>query len=505
MREFTPDGKVLRAFMSDAQSRVKIIQGPVGSGTSSACCLHIFQQALAQVKQADGFQRFRAHVFRETYPKLEETTVKTWLDWFPEKEFGRFYWSKPMVHEVRVGSLELDVTFMAMEDIRDAKSYFKSLETSLIWFNEGQFVSFDVIGEAVERVSPPRYPAVKDGGCQWGGLILDTNAPPADHWIPIMRGDAAPPDYLTAEQRQALRRPSSWRFFMQPPGLIEEYENGVLVGYMQNPEAENLKHLPPGFYIEKVGGKTKSWIDSNIMNRSSVQVDGKPVYPDFRREAHVATKPLKPIPGMKLLVGLDFGRQPSALVAQHPRSQWLVLREIIGRDIGANQFAPIVKSTLAQHYPGYEVEFWGDPSGAYPGQATDTTPFQVFRNHGMMVRPAPGKNLNSVRKEAMESVLCRMSDGKPALVVDPRCVTFITGMAGGYHYRRMMVSGEVYTDEPAKTQYSHICEAGEYVMLGGGEGRAVTVLGSQRPKPVNTRRDYNPFKTASGAGSMRRW
>ena len=92
-------------------------------------------------------------------------------------EFGIFYETRPYLHEVRVGPLELDVIFMAMEDIRDAKSYFMSLETSLIWFNEVQFAQYEVFSEAVGRVSPPRFPAVKDGGCAWGGLIIDTNAP----------------------------------------------------------------------------------------------------------------------------------------------------------------------------------------------------------------------------------------------------------------------------------------------------------------------------------------
>ena len=80
---FRPDGAVLRAFMRDRTSRVKIIQGPQGSGTSSACCMHAFQQALEQPRQIDGRQRFRAHILRETYSKLEETTIPTWRDWFP--------------------------------------------------------------------------------------------------------------------------------------------------------------------------------------------------------------------------------------------------------------------------------------------------------------------------------------------------------------------------------------------------------------------------------------
>ncbi len=48
------------------------------------------------------------------------------------------------------------------------------------------------------------------------------------------------------------------------------------------------------------------------------------------------------------------------------------------------------------------------------------------------------------------------------------------GMAGGYAFKRVRVSGdERYHDVPHKNRYSHPCEAGQYVMLGGGEGRVV--------------------------------
>lgn len=481
---FRADGAVLRAFMRDRTSRVKIIQGPQGSGTSSACCMHIFQQALEQpMQERDKRQRFRAHVFRETYSKLEETAIKTWKDWFPPGtgpgQFGVFYETRPYVHEVRVGPLELDVTFMAMEDIRDAKSYFMSLETSLIWFNEGQFAQYEVIREAVGRVSPPRYPAVKDGGCAWGGLILDTNAPPADHWIPIMRGDVPPPDWMSDDQRNALKKPATWTFYTQPPGLLEDFDDkGRLIGYKPNPVAENLKYLPPNFYMEKIGGQTKSWIDANIMNRSSVVVDGAPVYPQFRKDVHVSDRPLEPADYIPVVVGLDFGRQPAALIGQNIRGDWFMQREFIGRDVSAVEFAPALKSYLATYYPGAQFVFWGDPAGGQRGQATDKTPFDIFRDHGMLVRPAPNpQNQYSVRHEAVNAVLMRRSqNGRPsAFLVDPRCTTFITGMAGGYYMRRIRVSGERYADEPEKNQYSHICEAGENMLLGGGEGRAVTM------------------------------
>jgi hypothetical protein len=497
---FRPDGKVLRAFMRDRTSRVKIIQGPQGSGTSSACCVHIFQQALEQPKQQDGRQRFRSHVFRETYSKIEETVLRTWLDWFPPGtgagQFGRFYETRPYRHEVRVGPLELDVTFMAMEDIKDATSYFDSLESSLLWFNEGQHAQFSVIRHASSRVSPPRFPSNKDGGCAWGGMIVDTNAPPADHWIPIMRGDVPPPDWMSESEKHSLLKPPSWSFYLQPPGLLEDIDDkGRLLGYRPNPEAENLRYLhkdgvdplgPQNFYMEKIGAQTKQWIDAYVMNRSSVVVDGQPVYPQFRRDIHVSDRPLEIIPGVPVTVGLDFGRQPAALMGQCLRADWFVQREFIGRNVSAVEFAPALKAYLAQQYPGHTFNFWGDPAGNHKGEATDKTPFEVFRDQGMWVLPAPNpQNRLTIRHEAVNAVLMRRSsEGRASsLLVDPRCVTYITGMAGGYFMRRIRVSGERYADEPEKNQYSHVCEAGENMLLGGGEGRAV-IMGNAPTTPA---------------------
>jgi hypothetical protein len=182
-----------------------------------------------------------------------------------------------------------------------------------------------------------------------------------------------------------------------------------------------------------------------------------------------------------------------------------VQREFIGRDMSAVEFAPQLKAYISEHYPGFETVFWGDPAGAQRGQANDTTPFDVFRQAGMLVRPAPNpQNKYSIRHEAMNAVLLRRSTSgrSSAMVIDPRCTTFITGMAGGYHIRRIHVSGERYADAPEKNSYSHPVEAGENMLLGGGEGRGVMMKGSNRPSPVQTKLPYSPFKQATG---IRRW
>ena len=47
-------------------------------------------------------------------------------------------------------------------------------------------------------------------------------------------------------------------------------------------------------------------------------------------------------------------------------------------------------------------------------------------------------------------------------------------MVGGYRYRRVRDSGtERYQDKPDKNHFSHVAEAGQYLMLGGGEGKVI--------------------------------
>lgn len=474
-----------------SRAPVKIIQGPIGSGKSLACVMTIWMKALEQVKQADGKRRCRVHVFRETYGKLEDTTLKTWLEWFPEKEFGKFYWSKPMFHEIRVGDIELDVHFVALED-EQAVSYFRSLETTLCWFNELQYMPRVLFDEAVTRVG--RFPRAIDGGAIRPQVIADMNAPDETHWVPIMRGEVATPDWFSEEQRRAHKKPETWEFFVQPAGLIEVKDGeGQVARYEPNPVAENQKYLPAGYYTNAIAGKTKSWIDANVMNRVSPRRDGKPVLLDFKREIHVAKKLIEPVPGMPLIIGCDFGRRPCAIFMQCIRGSWYVLHELIGRDMGAAKFAPLLRNELAQRFPGFVFTIWGDPSGDFRGQNDEQTPYQIFRAARLPIQPAPNI-LFTVRLQSIEAVLTRMAEGKPALLISPTCTTLIAACDGGWHYRRMKMAGEHYSTEPEKDEYSDPPDAMGYGLLGGGEGMMLLTGSAVPPKPVNVKRAYNPFQ-----------
>jgi hypothetical protein len=69
-------------------------------------------------------------------------------------------------------------------------------------------------------------------------------------------------------------------------------------------------------------------------------------------------------------------------------------------------------------------------------------------------------------------------------------------MGGGYFMRRIRVSIERYADEPEKNAYSHVCEAGENMLLGGGEGRAVT-MGGAPPKAIRVHHGRRSMRRVS--------
>jgi hypothetical protein len=120
----------------------------------------------------------------------------------------------------------------------------------------------------------------------------------------------------------------------------------------------------------------------------------------------------------------------------------------------------------------------------------------VLRARGLDARPAPSNDF-LLRREAVALPLTRLVDGKPGLVVSPSCRILIQGMAGGYRYRRVEVAGEErYHDAPDKNRFSHVCEAGQYLMLGAGEGARVIRPESglsAAKRPGRTVNDYDPF------------
>jgi hypothetical protein len=452
---------------------VDYIQGPLGSGKTKACCVRLMRHAQEQGKSpVDGLRRTRFALVRNTMPDLKRSTMRTWLETFPEQMYGRFN-SAPgfMQHRISFSDVRTEFDFMSLDKPDDVKKL-RSTEYTGIFFNELPFIPKEIFDEADSRL---RYPGDEHGGPTWRGIIADGNAPDEDCWLAMMTGQVDLPPGLSEDERLQYVWPHEWGYYMQPPALIERMdERGNSLGYEVNSHAENLKNLPDTYYSRMWPGKSRAWIDSRLMNRVALVVDGQAVWPMFRREYHVAREPLRPIPGHDVIVALDFGRVfPAALFGQEVNQRIYFQYEMLGFNEPASVFAPKVKRFLEQHYTGHNFRCVGDPKGRDKGQQTEQSSYDIFKFNGMPVTPAPVK-LNNIaeRTEAVAYALNDNPRGENRLVISPLCRTLIVGMAGRYHLVREE-DGEL---RPKKDKYSNLCDCAQYFCLTLGEGRRMIGL-----------------------------
>jgi len=227
------------------------------------------------------------------------------------------------------------------------------------------------------------------------------------------------------------------------------------------------------------------------------------VWPTFSKERHVAAKPIPFDHTLPLYVGVDqTGRSPAAIYGQVRNGHWFILAERIGVDVNNEQFAPVVKRKIAElaasagtSIMGVTAMFYRDPH-AERSQQDDRTADQIYLKHGVRLIPAPGGNTIKTRLDTVEVLF---DNGK--ITISPACPMLIAACDGGYHYRKLKITGaEIYAEIPEKDSYSNPADALQYLLLGAGEGRAL-VGGNSRPKAVNTVRHVNVLHR--GAGNRR--
>lgn len=443
-------------------AQVRGIMGPLGSGKSVGCCLEIMQQAMRMPANADGVRQSRWVVIRNTYRELEDTTLQTWMDWFPEEKFGRFL-RRGMTHQVRRTlpdgtRLELDVLFRALDKPQDVRKLL-SLELSGAWVNEAREVPRAVLDMLRKRVG--RFPKWGSTEPYWHGVIMDTNPPEEDSYYykwaeeTDWAEDAAFLEELNRRGFDVSKADleAGFQFFRQPSG--------------RSPGAENLANLPPGYY--STAGLGADWIKVYIDGEYGYVQTGKAVYPEFYEQIHYRAD-LKPIPGKLITVGMDFGLTPAAaFIQQDARGRYLVIDELVTDNMGATQFAEALARKIQADYPGYEFKFVGDPAGDERSQLdANQSVFAVLRANGIFANPAPTQDWVR-RRDAVANPLNTLIDGVPQLVIGGKCRFIRLGLAGKYNYKRIQIVGdERYHDKPDKNAYSHPCEALQYGMLGAG-------------------------------------
>lgn len=451
--EYTPSGPTVEKFHLDP-AFVRIIMGPLGSGKTTGCCYEIFRRAIQQAPNARGIRQTRWLVCRNTIPELETTTLPSWRQHF-NTELGPWKMTSPITHQWKFplgdGTTVMADTYFLGLDGPDAANKIRGMEITGAWLNEAKDIPRSVFDMITGRIG--RFPARRDGGPTWFGMVGDTNMPDDDHWM-----------YTLAEKS----RPEGWSFYRQPGGVLKIGDKWLL-----NPGAENLDHLPPNYYKNQLAGKSEEWIRVFLASEYGYVSDGRPVYPEYSDIHHVAE--LTPIEGEPVYLGADFGLTPAAVFVQRDGfGRWMVMDELVSFDVGAQTFGRAIKRRLAERFPGSQLAgAWGDPIGAKRSATDDDTRtmFQIIAQAGIQFRAAPGNNELVMRRESVAAPLTRLVDGRPGLIINRECLKLRAGMSGKYNFRRVAVRGDTFADKPDKNEYSHVCEALQYMMLGAGEGR----------------------------------
>ncbi len=428
---------IVEAFQAD-DSFIRGIRGPVGSGKSVGCVIELFKRMTTQPPS-------RWAVIRNTYRELTDTTLATWQDWL--RPFGEFTYST-MTWKCHNGA---EVLFRALDKPQDI-SKLLSLELTGAWVNEAREVPRPVIDMLQTRVG--RYPGKRAGGPTWFGVIMDTNSPDDFSWW-----------YRLFEEV----KPEGWAQYVQPGGL--------------DPGAENIGNLPPDYYTRISQGKDAAWVDVYVNGNYGFIVDGRPIYPQWQDKLHAA--PCDRDTALPLILGLDFGLTPAAVFLQRTLTgQYQSIRELVTEEFSAVEFADELGRILRSEFQGAELDIYGDPAGEARSQVDKRTPFAILKAAGIYAKPAP-TNDPRLRVEATVRNLTRLTmAGDPGLIVDPRCRYLRRGMAGGYKYRLMQISGdERYHEQPDKNIYSHVCEALQYALVGAGEVREA--LGRTKREPLD--------------------
>jgi hypothetical protein len=173
-------------------------------------------------------------------------------------------------------------------------------------------------------------------------------------------------------------------------------------------------------------------------------------------------------PNKPVMVGLDFGRTPCAVIGQHDNfGRAIIMKEIVTEGMGLLQMIqehlkPVLYSPP---FAGKRVFVVGDPAGRQQSQTREETPFSILKDEGFLAYPASTNNID-MRLLAVEKLLRQTIMGQSALQISREgCPTLITSLGNKYRYRRRRDG--VLDDVPEKLHpWSDISDALQYFCLG---------------------------------------
>lgn len=453
------------------------VRGPVGSGKSVGCVMHVFLNALKQRPDHNGVRKSRYLIIRATYPSLKTTIVKTWLEFFGD--FLKITYDTPfkgrLVFDLDDGTtLDMELNFLAVAT-EDEVEKLLSYEVTGVHVNEAAEVDASVLRVLRSRFG--RYPSLRNGGPVDPFILLDYNSVDTEHWL-----------YNIAEEVT----PEKHSFYAQPPAMFLREDGTYILNRGQDPDvppADNMENLRPEYYTDMVAGNDADWLNVFVLNNYGQVRSGKPVYREYKDRVHCAETFLKPLQGVPLIIGMDQGLTPAASFMQlSSTGQLLILDEIVTTDCSIREFCEDhLKPALNNKYKAWSNNYTViiDPAASQRSQNDARTAADILRECGINYKLAR-TNEAAARREAVIYFL-RKQDG---FILSPSCAYLRKGFISEYKFEELRGRNTgMFKEKPLKNIYSHVHDAAQY--------GALELTMPKRKKKFN-RKSYNIASSIGG-------
>jgi len=437
-----------------SQAFGRIAAGPVGSGKTTACLIEILRRSMEQAKAPDGNRYTRWAVVRQTLKQLKDTVLKDAQSWF--EGLGEWRVSENTYY-LHFGDVRSELVFIPLENSED-QARLLSMQLTGAWLSECIEMNFDVLAPVSGRIG--RYPSGNRGVPSWYGIIADTNMPTEG----------------TPWQKFMIEPPPNFQVFIQPSGMAPNAEN--LNYLLQTDETAKLPINHPARlaqgrkYYERfleLYGSDHAWVRRYVDAVYGDDPSGEAVFKaSFKSSFHVVPDTLV-IPGYPLVVGVDFGRNPWALIGQVDHmGRLLIHKEVPATNIGLEKHVeqnlrPVL---FSDKFMSSKVILVGDPSGVAKGTIAEETCFEALKRMGLPAFPAPTNDIDP-RLRAVEALLGKHVNGGPALCISAKgCPWLVRAMSGGYRYKKHKDGAlRSIPEKYDKEGFSHVADCLQYIAL----------------------------------------
>lgn len=313
---YAPPGPKAAEYLNSVADVVFCI-GPVGSAKTTTGVMKAMQVTeLQHPSTKDGVRKALIVATRPNYRRLEDTLIKSWRTLFPKSTTARgqalngVYETDAqglLQHTMRWhghrGPCEMTTLFRAFGDI-DIVSFVRGFQPTAWYLSEADEQPEGCIGLMMQRAGRA-YLDERPAGVApavYSKIYGDLNAPDEDSWF----------------TREILENPDCpFHIIWQPSGFDPQAEN-----------LENLIKIHPRFY-ENAAASMQPWeVDRFIRNKIGMSRHGAPVFTEYGSDCEVDA--LRPEPRTRLVVGVDQGNRPAAIVTQKDRAgRLLVLGEAV--------------------------------------------------------------------------------------------------------------------------------------------------------------------------------